>query len=340
MPKQIQDQPKHEVGLLAYSPKLHFLVSTPQLYNFRPGFPPSFPAYIWKIPSGEFEHSLIGHKSTIMYIGFMANGEKLLTSGLDGMVVWDLRKKIGDWAPFASIPHWAILSPSGKELVSWDEDAGIIVWDAKTAEKKRVVKFTEAAKKVIKSIDEASLAISPDERYMAFGAGLGNTSIIIWDYKTGNLKAVLPHDAALKGLYFSKSGRFLFANGNEVRNVVWGNGVLDIWDTESWKLLREIEVKEWKIRQVVEISNENIVLTVDSLRTPKIGDRDLFKTLINGYSIKTGERLLSYDTNLAPNGWCTSTLYMEDINAICIGGADGKISFFSVDEVMKLKKQG
>ena len=121
--------------------------------------------------------------------------------------------------------------------------------------------------------------------------------------------------------------------------MVWGNGVLDIWDTESWKLLREIEVNEWEIRPVLDIQNENVVLSVDSLRKPEKGDRELFKTLINGYSIKTGERLLSYDTNLPKNGWCTSTLYIEDINAICIGGADGKISFFSVDEIMKLKKQ-
>ncbi len=82
-----------------------------------------------------------------------------------------------------------------------------------------------------------------------------------------------------------------------------------------------------------------MVLSVDSLRTPNKGERDLFKTLINGYSIKTGERILSYDTDLSKYGWCTSALYIEDINAICIGGADGKISFFSVDEIMKLKKQ-
>ena len=174
---------------------------------------------------------------------------------------------------------------------------------------------------------------------MALGTGLGNRSIVIFDYKTGMVKAVLPHEASLDRVCFSRSSRYLFANGNEVRNVVWGNGVLDIWDTESWKLLREIEVNEWEIRPVLDIQNENVVLSVDSLRKPEKGDRELFKTLINGYSIKTGERLLSYDTNLPKNGWCTSTLYIEDINAICIGGADGKISFFSVDEIMKLKKQ-
>ena len=78
------------------------------------------------------------------------------------MVLWDLAKATGDRTPFASIAGWAILTPSGKELVQWNDAAGIVFWDAKTAEKKRVVIIPETARKGIKYVVGTALAISPD----------------------------------------------------------------------------------------------------------------------------------------------------------------------------------
>ena len=125
------------------------------------------------------------------------------------------------------------------------------------------------ARKDIKYGLELTLAISPDERFMALGTGLGNRLNYYFRFQIGNGQGSAHARSSLDRACFSKSSRYLFANGNEVRNVVWGNGVLDIWDTESWKLLREIEVKEWEICPVLEIQNQGMVLSVDSLRKPE-----------------------------------------------------------------------
>ena len=128
------------------------------------------------------------------------------------------------------------------------------------------------------------------------------------------------------------------AGGNEIRRDFPGRGVLDIWDTNSWKLIREIEANEYEIRPILHLPKEDLVLSVD-LHPPKVGHLTSYKTVINGYSIKTGERLLSYDTQLAASDYCTAAIYLEGLNAICIGDHHGKISFFSVAEILKQKKQ-
>ncbi len=200
MPKQIQDERKRGIGFLAYSPKLHVLASVPLLYNFNPKSPPSFPIDTWDLPSGQFKRQLVGHVGNIKYIGFMPDGEKLFSAGRDGLFLWDLVKMEGDKGPFKSFADWAMLTPSGKEVVRWDEAGGIVFWDAKTAEKKRVVAIPAEARKDIKSIGSASLAISSDERYMALGTGLRNNAIIVFDFKSGVVKTVLTHGVSLEKL--------------------------------------------------------------------------------------------------------------------------------------------
>jgi len=200
-----------------------------------------------------------------------------------------------------------------------------------------VLKAPEREKEGLKWVSEAQTAMSADESWVVLGAGLANHKILVWDYKTGTLKAALPHASRLFYLSFSRKGQYLFGGGNEVRKDYLGRGVLDIWDTKSWKLIREIEVDDFEVRPVLDLPEEDMVLSVDSLRTPTAGNNIQFKTFINGYSIRTGERIVSFETGLARDGWCTSALYLDDMGTICIGGADGRISFFAVEEVLKHK---
>ena len=104
MPKQIQDKRKRQIDFLAYSPKLHQLTSVAGFYYFTPESAPSLPVDIWDLRSGELKHSLIAHTNNIRYIGFMPNGEKLVSAGLDGMVLWDLAKDGGDRGPSRRLP--------------------------------------------------------------------------------------------------------------------------------------------------------------------------------------------------------------------------------------------
>jgi WD40 repeat protein len=339
LPRQIRDPGQREVKQLAYSPKLKLIASVPGIYNFRPGQTPALPVYVWDMAGGKQTHVLIGHGQHVTYLEFTPDGEKLFSGASDGVVLWDPIKGSGDRVRYKSLTGWAALTPSGKELFQRDPEANVVIWDVQTAQKKRVLKAPQEAMEGIKYSDELSAAMSANERWLAVGAGMGNKRIIIWDYKTGKVKALLSHETRLRNISFLMSGRYLFAGGNEIRKEYLGRGVLAIWDTESWKLIHEIEVDEYIVQPILNLPTEGIVLSIDCLRTPEKDSNVLFKTLINGYSIKTGVRVLSYDTQLAKDGWCTAAIYMEDINAICIGGADGIISFFSVEEILKHKKQ-
>jgi WD40 repeat protein len=336
VPRAIQDESKLEVQRLAYSPKLKLLASAPAIYNFR--MKPALPIFLWDVRTGRLVRVLPGHGQRIKYLAFTPDGDQLVSGATDGVIVWDPLKGTGDqqrYKALKTLKAWATLTPSGKELVQRDEEANVVTWDAKTGAKQRVLKASKETKNGIEVINELSTAISPDERWVALGAGLANHKIVIWDYKKGSVEATLPHESEFFFLSFSKTGRYLFGGGNEVRKGHYGRGVLDIWDTQSWKLVREIEVDECEVRPVVDLPKEDMVLTVDSLRTPEEGTNIRFRTFVNGYSIKTGERVVSFDTQLAKTGWCTSALHMEDIDAICIGGDDGKISFFPVAEILK-----
>jgi len=337
IPQPIQDEHTCEVQQLAYSPKLNLLASAPAIY-FRQGQIPALPIYLWDVKTGKRTQVLAGHRQRIENLAFTPDGEQLVSGASDGVILWDILKGTSDRELYKALQTSAALTPSGKELFHWDTDGNVVVWDAKTGSKQRVLKASKEAKEGIKWINELSAATSTDDRWVALGAGLGNHKILVWDFKKGTFRAELAHESQLSHLCFSKTGRYLFGGGNEVRKEYLGRGVLDIWDTKSWKLVREIEVDDYGVQPILEIPKEDIVLSVDSLRSP-VGENNIqFRTFINGYSIKTGDRVVSFDTQLAKDGWCTSAIYIEDMHAICIGGAEGKISFFSVGEILKHKK--
>ncbi len=103
---------------------------------------------------------------------------------------------------------------------------------------------------------------------------------------------------------------------------------------------------------VLDFPEKDLLISVDNLklREEKNDDnRDLrekdgyfTRVFINGYSIKTGKRVISYDTKFYSlrEGYCSAGLYIEDYNAICVGTSKGKISFFSVEEVLKHRIAG
>jgi WD40 repeat protein len=339
LPKPLQHEKcTHRIRLLAYSPKLHLLAATPGIYYFGRDGTPALPIYVWDLSSGQCKNILVGHSQQITDLAFLPESDKLLSGASDGIVLWDPLAGTENRKRFGALSASATLTPSGKELFCWDGKRNgkpdVIIWDAADGKEKRLLKTTDEMRKGIEALSALSCVMSPDEHYLVLGAGLMNRRIIVWDYQSGKVTATLNHETELRSLCFSS--HYLFAGGCEMRKGTWGRAVLHIWDTAAWKLIREIEVDEYELTPVLYIPKYDLVLSVDLVHD---GEPVRYKTLINGYSIKTGEKLISYDTNLPKTGFCNVTIYLKDLNAICIGGNDGKISFFSVAEVLKQKKQ-
>jgi WD40 repeat protein len=331
IPKPVQNEDHAEVLLLAYSPKLKMLACTPGYYNFAST--PEYPVFVWDLKTGT-RRRVLSNGRRQEHLAFTADGDGLIASGRDGVTVWNPVLGTADRQRFKDVKPLATISPEGKLLVHLDDDGNIVTWSELTGDKKRILQAPQNAMEGLLIIG-LNCAIDFDQRWIALGAGLSNHRIVIWDYKKGAIVASLLHESRLFYLSFLSTGQYLCGGGNEVRKVRLGRGVLDVWDTHTWKFIREIEVDSERVIPILDLPQQDMVLTVENLRTPE--GRNTAKTLVNGYSIKTGARMVSFDTQLAKNGWCTAALFLPDMNAICIGGNDGKVSFFSVQEILKHK---
>ncbi|MBI3654914.1 MAG: WD40 repeat domain-containing protein [Acidobacteria bacterium] len=111
-------------------------------------------------------------------------------------------------------------SPDGKYLASGSVDTLVKIWDAESG---RVVHTLDGHNALVTSV-----AWSPDGRYLASG---GDFTTVIWEVETGAFITRLPSaDAA--SVAWSGDGRYLAVG------TIFPS--LQIWDTTTWELVREL----------------------------------------------------------------------------------------------------
>ena len=225
--------------------------------------------------------------------------------------------------------------PLGKELYQYDKDANIVVLDAGTGMLKRVLVLPADARDSLKNTESVLAEVSWNQRYVAVGAGLSNRSAAVLDYKNGMMLALLKLPGSTHQLSFSGDNKYLIANGTVIENNR-PRRLLTVWDTETWKLIREIRFEKLCKDVVSAFTIGDVVLTVNSnLVDENKNDGRLFKTEITAYAIKSGECVLKYDTDLATDNAAFSAIYIEDLNAICMGTAKGFVYLVAVPEMRK-----
>ena len=168
---------------------------------------------ILEAATGNKIRSLEGHKGYLLRACFFDNGNRLITSSQDNVIiVWDTKT----WQPVArptehsEAAYGVALSPDNSIIATGSYDDTVVIWDAKTL--KPIQKLGEFKK------DAIALAFSPNGKFLAVGQNNGETVVLA--VKTWEPVFVAPaHGVWSTKITWSPDGRFLVTCGDDIR--VW-----------------------------------------------------------------------------------------------------------------------
>ncbi|HLO28590.1 MAG TPA: TIR domain-containing protein, partial [Anaerolineales bacterium] len=149
-------------------------------------------------PGAFISQVLREHAKPVNSVAFSPDGRNLASGDNDGtLILWDVstllnisiktKRPIG----LALQDHTNVVSslaftPDGKILASGSSDGTVILWDVSAAHNTGA-KTEQAVKRTLTGNGDfiTTIAFSPDGKTLA--AGAGNSSILLWDVKTGRL---------------------------------------------------------------------------------------------------------------------------------------------------------
>ena len=177
-------------------------------------------ALIGSIKENGFRERVLRQDGPVIAARFIEDGKRfmLLFSNPPSAYIGDPGSPRND--EVVRLPHKArrgVIARSGK-LIATNNDREVQLWDVKEKTVHRTLQHTERV---------FSVAVSPDERWVATGAS--DNIIRLFDAKTGKLEAMLKGHtegqiflpSAVWSLAFSPDGRRLVSGGHDGRVIVW-----------------------------------------------------------------------------------------------------------------------
>ena len=161
---------------------------------------------LWNVHTGEFIKYLEGHRKSVNSVVFSPNGNTLLSTGEDGVCLWDV--DTGEYIEEVEISAVsAAFSPDGKTCAIASE-TGISVRNARTFQFLKDLRENRGSEdnnfrgKDIGSI--GSVAFSPDGNTLV---SCGGNNIHLWDSDTNQLlKTLIGHTESVNSVVFSPDG--------------------------------------------------------------------------------------------------------------------------------------
>ncbi len=215
--------------------------------------------HIRRVQDGALIHTLHGHRQAVRTLTYTSDGRLLASGAEDGHInLW----KPGEESPaktlkdFMGIVTQISFSPDNRTLASGSWDGSIRLWrpgngiiwqhleeqrypishclfspqgytlSSLTIHEEVVRIWNVYNGEMIKSLSHngalTSLAISPQQHYLA--AGSGNGSVMLWSYPPNETSAevtLVGHQQAVRSLAFDPQGKYLVSAGQDPFLLVW-----------------------------------------------------------------------------------------------------------------------
>jgi RNA polymerase sigma factor (sigma-70 family) len=179
-------------------------------------------------------------KTTFGCAAFSPDGNRLVTSGGNKVLVWDFaeRKLVTEFAAHAKGVRSLTFTPDGKTLVSASDDATVKLWDAATWRQRPGA--LSAGEPVF------CATFSPDGKTLAIATGAFREArdrrVVLYDYDAGSVKERLKLAVGQSGpawsLAFSSDGKILASSSFDPMVKLWepssGGVVASLPSTDGW----------------------------------------------------------------------------------------------------------
>jgi WD40 repeat protein len=188
-------------------------------------------ARVWDLRRERLERTLLGHAAAVAGIAFAPEGTRLASWDVGGgLRVWDLAPTASDGllGEHGSYVYAIAHTPDGERILSGSWDGTIGVWDAKGGTRIGTLGQPPA----IRLPAVTALAISPDARLVAVGAGAYEDAVVrVLRADTGTPVFELEAGRELQRLAWSPDGALLaFANDAQRVAVVDAANGRVLWD--------------------------------------------------------------------------------------------------------------
>jgi WD40 repeat protein len=171
-------------------------------------------------------------KSAIMDVAFAENDKMFATVGISIVQCWDTQtfKELYSIATKGGIVYSIVVFSGGKKIAIGTENGSIEIWDLPPG--------TTPSITIKHGSLISRLALSPDGLLLASAGQDGKT--LLWDSRTGKLRATFTSDGLVTSVAFSPDGKLL-ASSNQIPPFIGPlAGKATLWDVRTGKKIAEL----------------------------------------------------------------------------------------------------
>lgn len=239
------------VRSVCFSPDDRYLISGSYDYEIK----------VWDVASGACLRTLSGHSNWVRSVNFSSDGRFIASSGDDQTIkIWEASsgRCLRTLKGYSHIFLALAIHQSGQFFVTGSMDSTIRLWDIDTGT-------------CIGSFESDSawpncLQFSPNGELLAIPKGSKNSSISLWNVKTGERiqHSFDTDNARARAILFLKDGKTMLSSGDD--------SVIRLWDTQNGDRIRTLEGHSQKVLSMALSPDESLLASAGEDCTTHLWD--------------------------------------------------------------------